>query len=318
MAGTILGEAGCMLPGRRDICSILAKVNPGPHLWMAQLELLLMLVVDSQVHIWAADTPDRPWPKDPPIEPHEGPLSAAKLKVAMIGAGVQRAILIPPSWEGTRNDLALSAARAEPNRFAVMGRLAIEKPEAPDRLSRWLEQPGMLGLRMNFRAEPQRSWLYDGTADWLFPALERYNIPLMVFATGSLPIMGKIAEQHPALRLIIDHMGMIVGEKGERAFEEEAELLALARHSNIAVKATAVPCAATEPYPYPSLHRHIRAVFDAYGPQRFFWGTDLTQLPCRYRQAVTLFTEELPWLSGNDLENVMGQSVCEWLRWPPE
>jgi predicted TIM-barrel fold metal-dependent hydrolase len=211
-----------------------------------------------------------------------------------------------------------TAARAEPKRFAVMGRLAIEEPDAAERLRHWLDQPGMLGLRMNVRAEPQRSWLHDGTVDWLCPTLERHGIPLMIFAAHSLPMMARIAERHPALRLVIDHMGMIVGEKGERAFAEEAELLALARHPNIAVKATAIPCAATEPYPYPSLHPHIDAVFDAFGPDRLFWGTDLTQLPCGYHQALTLFTEELPWLSGNDLDRVMGRSICDWLQWELE
>jgi hypothetical protein len=27
------------------------------------------------------------------------------------------------------------------------------------------------------------------------------------------------------------------------------------------------------------------------------------------------FTEELPWLSGNDLEDVMGRGICEWIGW---
>jgi hypothetical protein len=30
---------------------------------------------------------------------------------------------------------------------------------------------------------------------------------------------------------------------------------------------------------------------------------------------VTLFTEELPWLKGRDLELVMGEAVCNWLGW---
>jgi predicted TIM-barrel fold metal-dependent hydrolase len=234
----------------------------------------------------------------------------------MIEAGVDQAILIPPSWEGTRNELA--AAAAEPGRFAVMGRLAIEKPDAPENLRSWLQQPGMLGLRMNFRAEPQRGSLHDGTASWLFPALERHGIPLMVFAANAMPVMGRIAERHPGLRLIIDHMGMLVGDKGESAFAEETELLALARYANVAVKATAVPCAAVDAYPFQSVHRHIRKVFDAFGPERMFWGTDLTQLPCSYRQGVTLFTEELPWLAGDDLDQVMGLALCKWLGWGPD
>jgi hypothetical protein len=28
-----------------------------------------------------------------------------------------------------------------------------------------------------------------------------------------------------------------------------------------------------------------------------------------------MFTEELPWLKGDDLEKVMGKSVCAWWGW---
>lgn len=46
-----------------------------------------------------------------------------------------------------------------------------------------------------------------------------------------------------------------------------------------------------------------------------FWGSDLSRLPCTYRQVVTLFTEEIPWLTANDKEWIMGRGVCEWLGW---
>ena len=29
-----------------------------------------------------------------------------------------------------------------------------------------------------------------------------------------------------------------------------------------------------------------------------------------------LFTEELPWLKGRDLELVMGEALCNWIGWP--
>lgn len=51
------------------------------------------------------------------------------------------------------------------------------------------------------------------------------------------------------------------------------------------------------------------------GPRRTFWGTDLTRMACTYRECVTLFTEELAWPTGRDLEWVMGRGVCEWLGW---
>jgi len=63
------------------------------------------------------------------------------------------------------------------------------------------------------------------------------------------------------------------------------------------------------------LHGYLRQVYDAFGPKRMFWGADLSRLPCTYRQGVTMFTEELPWLHGADLEWVMGRGLCEWLGW---
>jgi hypothetical protein len=50
--------------------------------------------------------------------------------------------------------------------------------------------------------------------------------------------------------------------------------------------------------------------------QRVFWGIDLTRLPCPYRQAVTLFAEELDFLSDADRDWVTGRGIAEWLNWP--
>ena len=81
-------------------------------------------------------------------------------------------------------------------------------------------------------------------------------------------------------------------------------------------KASALPRYSSEPYPYTRLHPFLRQVFDAFGPKRMFWGTDLTGIPCTYAEAITLFTEELPWLSADDREWVMGRGICDWLGWP--
>src|SRR2546427_9155279 len=86
-----------------------------------------MQIVDAQVHIWGADTRDRPWP---PGRAHQAqkpyPVTRDLVLAGMKEAGVDRAVLVPPSWEGDRNDLALEAARLYPDRFAVMGRRSEE------------------------------------------------------------------------------------------------------------------------------------------------------------------------------------------------
>ena len=70
-----------------------------------------MFIVDAQVHIWGADTPQRPWPSGR-SQPHRPqPLSKDDLLKEMDAAGVARVVIVPPSWEGDRNDLAMEAAR---------------------------------------------------------------------------------------------------------------------------------------------------------------------------------------------------------------
>ncbi|MGH8703272.1 MAG: amidohydrolase family protein, partial [Burkholderiales bacterium] len=155
-----------------------------------------MVIVDSQVHIWAANTPERPWPAR--HEPHKPkPITAQDLLREMDSAGVDACVLVPPSWEGERNELALEAARRYPDRFAVMGRLALEKPESRSLVANWKKQPGMLGMRFTFHTARYRPWLTDGTADWLWPACERAGIPLMVLMPSSLDVLDRIAAKHP-------------------------------------------------------------------------------------------------------------------------
>ena len=87
-------------------------------------------------------------------------------------------------------------------------------------------------------------------------------------------------------------------------------MCALAKHTNVAVKASGMPSLSTEPYPFRDLHPHIRTLVDAFGPRRTFWGTDLTRMPCTYYECIALFTEHLPWLTGENLEWV--RFIDDW------
>jgi L-fuconolactonase len=81
------------------------------------------------------------------------------------------------------------------------------------------------------------------------------------------------------------------------------------------VKLTAVPCYSTEPYPYPALHPFLRQLHEVYGPQRLFWGSDLSRLRGSYADLVRLFREDLGYLFPADVEAVMGRSLLAWLDW---
>ncbi|MCA0241178.1 MAG: amidohydrolase [Proteobacteria bacterium] len=190
-----------------------------------------------------------------------------------------------------------------------------DSPASRHQVAAWKHQSGMLGMRFTFHTPQHRRWMEDGTADWLWPLAEAHGVPLMVNVPGSVDLIDRVAERHPALRLTIDHLACAAHQKDEAAYGDTERLIRLARHPNVAVKATAVARYTSEPYPCRGTQPRLRRIFDAFGPERYFWGSDISSLPCTYRQAVTLFTEELDWLSGGDLEQVMGLAICRWLGW---
>jgi hypothetical protein len=103
--------------------------------------------------------------------------------------------------------MAFKAVRDFPGRFAILGAFPLNAPDKRALVETWRSQPGMLGLRYGFLQEPMR----------------------------------RIAERHPGLRLTIDHLGGRGGTttlKDDAAMEHMPELIKLARHPNVAVKAT--------------------------------------------------------------------------------
>lgn len=267
-----------------------------------------MQIVDAQVHIWSSGTPMG-------IHLQVSEYSADRMLAEMAAAGVDAALIHPPGWDPDSHKVALEAARAHPNKFAILGYLDPTRPESRAEIAGWKSQPGVRGLRYALVRPDQRTWHEDGTMDWIWPAAEQAGIPVAMMASRFFPLLAQIAERHPRLRLIVDHLGYVSGQKDDAAFGKNDELCALARFPNIAVKATGAPGCSSGAYPYRNIHDHLHRIFDAFGPDRFFWGTDITRMPCTYRQCVTMFTEELPWLKGRDLERVMGAAVCDWIDW---
>lgn len=278
-----------------------------------------MLIVDAQVHTWAASTPERPWSGGG--EPQrEVPFTNDDLLKEMDAAGVHRAVLVPPGWEGSRNDLALAAARAHPDRFAVMGRIAPQVlSKSQGALIGWRKQPGMLGLRLAMNIAKAPEIFASGKLDWLWQEAEAEGVPLMMLMLMEhVPLVDAIAAKHPQLKIVMDHFALDGHKRDAGApevFRDFDKLLAIAKRPNVAAKASALPCYTNDSYPFRALHPYIRQAYDAFGPQRLFWGTDLSRSPIPYRQQVTMFTEEMPWLTDDDKEWIMGRGVCEWLGW---
>jgi predicted TIM-barrel fold metal-dependent hydrolase len=285
-----------------------------------------MIITDAQVHVWEAHSAERPWPaasRDSPsfvavpgARPHRAePIGAQEMVGMMDGAGVARAVIVPPSPAGDSNLYALESAARYPERFVVMGRFDPTAEGARARLANWLQQPGMAGIRMTFHKPQWAGWLDDDAIAWFWADCERLGIPLMLLIPGRLDAVAHVARRHPALNLIVDHLGLRSNLRDAACFADLDVLLRLAALPNVSVKASAVPCYSTEPYPFRNLHGYLKRVYEQFGPMRTFWGSDVSRLPCSYRQAVDHFLQELDFIPAADQRWVMGGALSKLLRW---
>src|SRR6201987_5635642 len=117
-----------------------------------------------------------------------------------------------------------------------------------------------------------------------------------------------------------DHMGMNSSSRTARITAIPAAIdqaVALAKYPNVSVKLSGAPGNSLEPYPFRDMTVHLQRLFEAYGPERCYWGTDITNsfAKASYRERVTHFTEELSFLSESDKEWGMARDMLARLKW---
>src|ERR1700716_2673390 len=98
-----------------------------------------MMIVDAQIHLWRKGTPS--------AHHRQTPFLQEEALAMMDAAGVDRAVVHPVMWDPDSNELAVEAARAHPERFAIMGWMYLDRPEQRALLDTWKCRPGMKGLR---------------------------------------------------------------------------------------------------------------------------------------------------------------------------
>lgn len=266
-----------------------------------------MPTCDSQIHLFPPGEEERAAKFGQRVIPLE------QVLVNMDDAGIDRAIIVP-----TRDELlplSLSAVEKHPDRFRIMVTISAEDRDAADPRLAQLPTDAIVGVRVTFPPWQKPSALRDGRADWFWPAALERDLPVMVWAPRKLPELAPFIEKYPDLRIVIDHLNLFVTDQDAEVDTVLDRLVELAAHPNVSVKASALPCATTEEYPYPTLLAQLHRVVDAFGAERVFWGSDMTRLPCTYTQAVSMISEQATFLDARQRDLVMGEALLSLLRW---
>src|SRR6202171_4681698 len=113
-----------------------------------------MTIIDSQVHAYEANTPQRPWHSVPNWPDHA---TGDETVAAMDRLGMYAAIFFP-AFSMYRNDAsyALEVQRAHPGRFAIVKPVDPDDPAVADVVADWKNTPGTVGIRIILTQEAER------------------------------------------------------------------------------------------------------------------------------------------------------------------
>jgi L-fuconolactonase len=280
-----------------------------------------MIIIDSQVHAYEANTPKRPWAIVPNWPAH---VTGDEMVAAMDKVGVNGAIFISPfamyRYDGS---YAVEVQRAHPDRFAIVKPVDPDDPSVADVIADWKKTPGAVGIRIMPVKEPGRDRdPNDPGIDRILRAAARYDLPVNILCWGNLEVGTALIDRYANVRFIIDHLGILQPRTPPAPPQPWADLpkvLELAKRPNAVIKVSGACTLSKEPYPFPDIWDPLARVFEAWGFERCLWGTDWTRAfaVVNYEQAVKPFLET-DRLSDSERAMLMGGACAKAYDWSPK
>jgi L-fuconolactonase len=279
---------------------------------------MAMEIVDSQLH---PHTPEMVAEADTDKTGSAHQLRDAPALIDMMDSvGVNAALLVPTAAFGFDLDYVLGATVDYPGRFAVIARANPDDPDLDATMQQLSREPAVLGVRVILWRDDELERLDAGGYEPVFAAAERHGVPVTTYPPPRLAQIANVAQAHPQLALVIDHLGLEVPRRGmpfpANPFEKLPDLLGLAAFENISVKCSAVPAWSREPSPFADIWPHIHEVMEAFGPERVMWGSDITRCTNHTYAEALAYMRDTDELSESEKRLVMGESLRRIFRWP--
>ncbi len=269
------------------------------------------MIIDTHTHVVSSDKVKHPL--DPGARGWSTEVSndVEDLIAEMDDAGVECATLVQPNATYALDNIyQCDSAKQYAPRTVSVGILDPAAPDAADKLSYWVNEHGMLGVRLQSQSEPD-----DPSCDAIWQRAEELGVPVSIGGGGQpdkVNRMRNMASRHPNVLFAPDHFAGWSGAEDKAAMTAALEDLAKLSNAYLRISSTSLG-------PYSGLTEAdkelFRRVIEAFTPQRVMWGSNFpSSREGGYIGQVQLGQAALSWLSGDDRSWIMGETAHK--LWP--
>lgn len=281
-------------------------------------------VIDTHMHVWADDQRRfpfaHPYAKDFHEAPHAGTLEM--LIDDMDRHGCTHCVLVQTIYHGWDNTYVADCVKRYPTRFKGHGLIDPTDVNVAEKLEFWTKEHGLHGMRFSpiYYKNGNHGgdgWLDAEASHRLWRTAQKLGSVFNFFiAATQLPKLGTMAQAHPEVRVIVDHLAQI--DLGAENPEPDFELLlAMARYPNVWVKASELSSVSrSHQYPFQDAYPYLKRVYEAFGPDRLLFGTGY---PGAARAAfkrptldkeIDLIEKQVPFFSQEDRAKILGRNAA--------
>jgi L-fuconolactonase len=259
------------------------------------------MIIDTHLHVWSDDCATYPF-----ADGRTGinPAPVELLNETMAAAGVDKAVIVQPIHYLYDNSYVASCLRRFPGKFAAVGLVDRQAPDAPDQLERLVKEDGFGGLRIHLsRPDDPAEWAAPDQ-DPIWQRAQDLGVGFISHGPAALlPALEPIIARFPEVPLVLDHIGGAPTDE-EPPFPLLSNVLNLARYPRVYVKFTPQNHKSKMPFPHQDTFAAFRRIYDAYGPQRLMWGTNFPGVlkGGGYGPALELFQTHMDFLTDEDKE----------------
>lgn len=230
------------------------------------------MIVDGHAHVWDLAVARYPW-LGPSLGPIHRTIGADELTARLDGAGIDAVVLVQAADEPGDTAVLRAVAEAEPRVRGLVVWAPLDRPEAlADVLD---DAPLVVGVRTLQHDRPDPDWITRPGPDRGLGVLAARGLPYdyVTADPAAMRHLPGIAERHPALALVLDHLGKppVGGALDEYAHWRRL-LAEAARNPRLVAKVSGLYPAPGVPWRLGDQARVLDDALDLLGPARLMIG----------------------------------------------